>query len=70
MPQPIHYATTRDGVHVVYMSLGDGPPLVFASNIFGELSAYLGGWPPAQEVTNRLVNLGWRVIRYDVRGMG
>jgi pimeloyl-ACP methyl ester carboxylesterase/DNA-binding CsgD family transcriptional regulator len=70
MPLPMHYATTRDGVRIAYMSLGDGPPLVFASNIFGDLSAYLGGWPPATEVTNRLVNLGWRVIRYDVRGMG
>ena len=66
----MHYATTRDGVRIAYLSLGDGPPLIFASNIFGELSAYLGGWPPAMEVTNRLVSLGWRVIRYDVRGMG
>jgi pimeloyl-ACP methyl ester carboxylesterase len=66
----MQYATTLDGVRVAYMSLGVGPPLVFASNIFGDLSAYVGGWPPAQEVTNRLVNLGWRVIRYDVRGMG
>jgi pimeloyl-ACP methyl ester carboxylesterase/DNA-binding CsgD family transcriptional regulator len=66
----MQYVTTLDGVRVAYMSIGVGPPLVFASNIFGDLSAYLGGWPPAKEVTNRLVNLGWRVIRYDVRGMG
>jgi pimeloyl-ACP methyl ester carboxylesterase/DNA-binding CsgD family transcriptional regulator len=66
----MQYATTQDGVRIAYTSLGEGPPVVFASNIFGELSAYLGGWPPAIEVTNRLVNLGWRVIRYDVRGMG
>ncbi len=45
MTLPIHYATTRDGVRIAYSSLGDGPPLVFASNIFGELSAYLDGWP-------------------------
>ena len=70
MPLPMQYATTRDGVRVAYMSLGDGPPLVFASNIFSELGAYLGGWPAAKEVTDRLVSLGWRVIRYDVRGMG
>jgi pimeloyl-ACP methyl ester carboxylesterase/DNA-binding CsgD family transcriptional regulator len=52
------------------MSLGSGSPLVFASNIFGELNAYRVGWPSCREVTDRLVALGWRVIRYDVRGMG
>ena len=66
----MHYATTLDGVRIAYMSLGDGPALLFASNIFGDLSGYRGGWPNMKEVTDRLVNLGWRVIRYDVRGMG
>ena len=66
----MQYATTSDGVRVAYMSLGDGPPVVFASNIFGDLSAYLGGWPAAKEGTDRAVNQGWRVILYDVRGMG
>jgi hypothetical protein len=32
----MQYATTRDGVRIAYMSLGDRPPLVFASNIFGD----------------------------------
>jgi len=66
----MQYATTSDGVRVAYMSLGDGPAIVFASNIFGDLSAYLGGWPAVKEGTDRAVNLGWRVILYDVRGMG
>jgi pimeloyl-ACP methyl ester carboxylesterase/DNA-binding CsgD family transcriptional regulator len=66
----MHYATTSDGVRIAYMSVGDGPPLVFASNIWGDLTGYLGGWPHLKEVTDRLVNLGWRIIRYDVRGMG
>jgi len=66
----MQYATTSDGVRVAYMSLGDGPAIVFASNIFGDLSAYLNGWPSAKETTDRLVNLGWRVILFDVRGMG
>jgi pimeloyl-ACP methyl ester carboxylesterase/DNA-binding CsgD family transcriptional regulator len=70
MPLPMHYATTSDGVRVAYMSLGDGPPVVFASNIFGDLSAYLGGWPATREGTDRAVKQGWRVILYDVRGMG
>ena len=70
MPLPMQYATTRDGVRIAYMSLGDGSPLVFASNIFGDLGSYRSGWPGTKEVTDRLVNLGWRVILYDVRGMG
>jgi pimeloyl-ACP methyl ester carboxylesterase len=67
---PMQYATTSDGVRIAYISLGDGPPLVFASNIFGDLTGYRIGWPNTKEVTDQLVGLGWRVIRYDVRGMG
>jgi pimeloyl-ACP methyl ester carboxylesterase/DNA-binding CsgD family transcriptional regulator len=70
MSPPIQYATTSDGVRIAFMSLGSGPPMVFASNIFGELNGYRIGWPHYREVTDRLVALGWRVIRYDVRGMG
>ena len=60
----MQYATTRDGVCIAYMSLGDGPPVVFTSNIFGDLSAYLGGWPATREGTDRAVNQGWRVAGY------
>ena len=70
MPSKMQYATTADGVRIAYVSVGEGPAIVCASNIFGDLTGYLGGWPHLREVTNRLVNLGWRVIRYDVRGMG
>jgi pimeloyl-ACP methyl ester carboxylesterase/DNA-binding CsgD family transcriptional regulator len=70
MPRPMHYATTCDGVRIAYMSLGDGPPVVWASNIFGDLNAYLDGWPATKECTDRAVSQGWRVILYDVRGMG
>ena len=66
----MHYATTSDGVRIAYMSVGDGPPIVFASNIFGDLTNYRIGWPHQKEVTDCLVDPGWRVIRYDVRGMG
>src|SRR5262245_28595215 len=67
---PMHYATTRDGVRIAYVSVGDGSPLVFGSNIFGDASRYCGGDPHVREMTDRLVHLGWRVIRYDHRGMG
>ena len=67
---PMQYATTSDGVRIAYTSWGDGQPLVFASNFGGDLMGYRLGWPHLKETTGRLVGLGWRVIRYDVRGMG
>ena len=47
MPRPMRYATTSDGVRIAYMSLGDGPPVVFASNIFGDLPPTLVIHEPA-----------------------
>src|SRR5262245_23088326 len=66
---PLRYATTTDGVRIAYLSLGDGPPVVFASNIFGDASGYCGGLP-SNEIFDRIVALGWRVIMHDPRGMG
>src|SRR5882724_11930430 len=66
---PMQYVKTSDDVRVAYLSLGDGPPLVFASNIFGDAHNYRTGWPHVREVTDQLVALGWRVVRYDHRGM-
>jgi len=66
---PLRYATTTDGVRIAYLSLGDGPPVVFASNIFGDASGYCGGLP-SNEAFDRIVALGWRVILHDPRGMG
>jgi pimeloyl-ACP methyl ester carboxylesterase/DNA-binding CsgD family transcriptional regulator len=43
---------------------------VFASNIFGDAHNYRVRWPHVRVVTDRLVGLGWRVVRYDLRGMG
>ena len=66
----MQYAKTSDDVRIAYISLGDGPPLVFASNIFGDAHNYLVRWPHVRVVTDSLVGLGWRVVRYDHRGMG
>jgi pimeloyl-ACP methyl ester carboxylesterase/DNA-binding CsgD family transcriptional regulator len=52
------------------LRIGDGPPIVFASNIFGDAHLYRVGWPHVRDVTDRLAGLGWSVVRYDVRGMG
>jgi pimeloyl-ACP methyl ester carboxylesterase/DNA-binding CsgD family transcriptional regulator len=70
IPVPMQYTTTSDGVRIACISLGDGPPLVFASNIFGDAQGYRIGWPHLRDVTDSLVGLGWRVIRFDHRGMG
>ena len=67
---PMQYATTSDGVRIAFLSVGDGSPIVFASNIFGDATRYAGGFPPMRDFTDRLAGLGWRVIRYDHRGMG
>ncbi len=67
----IQYAKTIDGVSIAFLTVGNGPPIVFASNIFGD--AHLYSHLPRHHVrgvTDRLAALGWKVIRYDVRGMG
>jgi pimeloyl-ACP methyl ester carboxylesterase len=69
-PIAMQYVKTSDDVNIAYLSLGEGPPIVFASNIFGDAHNYHRGWPHVRDVTDRLVGLGWRVVRYDHRGMG
>jgi pimeloyl-ACP methyl ester carboxylesterase/DNA-binding CsgD family transcriptional regulator len=66
----MQYVKTSDDVNIAYLSLGEGAPVVFASNIFGDAHSYHRGWPHVRGITDRLVALGWRVIRYDHRGMG
>jgi len=66
----MHYAVTSDDVRIAYVTVGEGPPLVFASNIFGDATRYCDRFPPVRDFTDRLAQLGWRIIRYDHRGMG
>jgi pimeloyl-ACP methyl ester carboxylesterase/DNA-binding CsgD family transcriptional regulator len=37
---------------------------------FGDANFYRAAWPHVKEVTDQLAALGWRVIRFDHRGMG
>jgi pimeloyl-ACP methyl ester carboxylesterase/DNA-binding CsgD family transcriptional regulator len=67
---PVQYVKARDGVRVAFIKLGDGPPIVFASNIFGDALFYRAGLPHVRRVADRLVDTGWSVVLYDVRGMG
>jgi pimeloyl-ACP methyl ester carboxylesterase/DNA-binding CsgD family transcriptional regulator len=66
---PLRYATTTDGARIAYVSVGEGPAIVMASNIFGDASGYCGGLP-FMEAVDRLAAVGWRVILHDPRGMG
>jgi pimeloyl-ACP methyl ester carboxylesterase len=71
MPDPqVRYCTTEDAVRIAYFSAGRGPAIVFASNIWGDANMYAAPHPHTRYMTDRLVELGWRVVRYDLRGMG
>jgi pimeloyl-ACP methyl ester carboxylesterase len=70
MDVPLHYARTSDGVSIAYIAVGDGPPLVFASNIFGDAFFYRRLPIHPRGLTDGLAALGWRIVRHDVRGMG
>jgi pimeloyl-ACP methyl ester carboxylesterase len=66
----VQYARTTDGINIPYLDMGSGPPIVFASHIYGDAHLYqVKGWYP-QIIADGLQQAGWRVVMYDVRGMG
>jgi len=68
MEPRIQYAKTSDGVNIAYAVFGEGPPIVYAGGAFGEIHLYSSG--VAGQFLDSLVEQGWRLIRYDGRGMG
>jgi pimeloyl-ACP methyl ester carboxylesterase len=71
----IAYVRCPEGHSLAYTSLGNGPPLVYASNIFGTLHVVrtIAGWrakPVTTTTQSRMRARGWRVVFYDGRGMG
>ena len=64
------YVTTSDGVNVAYMSVGQGPPIVFASNFGGDVHNYHAPITHVRGMTDSLVRLGFQVLLHDTRGMG
>ena len=54
---------------IAYSVMGEGPPLVYTSNVWGDIHWYLHNEPTRREV-DRLIAAGWRVVRYDSRGFG
>jgi class 3 adenylate cyclase/pimeloyl-ACP methyl ester carboxylesterase len=69
MEPTTRYVRTEDGASIAYGVVGDGPPLVCPSNVWGDLQAYRRNplWKP---VVDGLAHQGFRVIIYDQRGMG
>jgi pimeloyl-ACP methyl ester carboxylesterase/DNA-binding CsgD family transcriptional regulator len=70
MEAPLQYARSGDGVRIAYLTVGQGPPIVFASNIFGDAFFYRRLPLIQRGLTDGLAALGWQVICHDVRGMG
>jgi pimeloyl-ACP methyl ester carboxylesterase/DNA-binding CsgD family transcriptional regulator len=66
----IRFATTSDGARIACLGIGEGPAVVFASNIFGDAHSYQIPELYARGVTDRLVARGRRVFLHDTRGMG
>jgi class 3 adenylate cyclase len=69
MEPRIQYAKTSDGVNIAYCVMGEGQPLVYTSNVWGDIHWYLHNEPTRREV-DRLIASGWQVVRYDSRGFG
>lgn len=70
MEPRIQYAKTSDGVSIAYAMFGDGAPIVFTSNIWGDIHLIQSGTLHRKEMVERLVAQGRRVVAYDGRGMG
>ena len=68
MEQELGFCTTQDGVSIAYATVGEGPPLVYATGFPGHLSLE---WetPVAREFIEALAQ-GVTLIRYDMRGSG
>ena len=63
----IEYAKTEDGVSIAWTSLGQGPPVVLASNIFGDVNQFPHASVPW---VDQLAEAGRKVLFYDGRGSG
>ncbi len=68
---PLQYVKTDDGVNIAFVTVGEGPRVVFASNIFGDAHDYRHlDWHATRSIADGLAAHGWKAVLYDVRGMG
>ena len=68
MEQELGFCTTSDGISIAYATVGEGPPLVYATGWPGHLSSE---WETrhSRELIEDLAQ-GVTLIRYDMRGSG
>ncbi len=68
MEQQVRYVRSADGTNIAYADIGDGVPLIVSSNIWAHLD--MTWQSEARLPLLALVRQGFRLIRYDMRGMG
>ena len=67
-PPEVRYTKTRDGVHLAYQVVGEGPPdIVVVPGYVSELDNWWEAW--SGRLVRRLAGFG-RLILFDKRGMG
>ncbi len=69
MQPQIQYVNTSDGVNIACCAIGEGTPLVYASNVWGDVHWYTHDDQTRTQV-DAMAASGFRIIRYDGRGMG
>lgn len=71
MEPRIQYVTSGDGVRIAYTSMGEGDPLVFAANVWGEIElAFQQAGPIYGGLVESLLRNNFRAVVYDGRGCG
>jgi class 3 adenylate cyclase/pimeloyl-ACP methyl ester carboxylesterase len=65
----IRYAKTSDGVSIAYSVFGDGPPVIYLGAFPAGIHLY-SQFALARGWTDRFVESGWQIIRFDFRGTG
>ena len=69
MEPRIQYTTASDGVSIAYGTLGEGPPMLFSTRVWGDIHVYTTV-KQFRPYLGALAERGWRVVFYDGRGMG
>jgi len=68
MEPQVQYVRSADGVSIAFFEMGEGVPLILSPNIWDHLTV---GWrDEGRDASLRLVRDGFRLVRYNMRGMG
>jgi pimeloyl-ACP methyl ester carboxylesterase len=64
----IQYVASADGTQIAYTSFGEGSPLVFPANAWGDIGTYTA--EDSRSALAEMLNSGFEVVLYDGRGAG